>query len=185
MSFAHTCLHREYHYPSPRTVCEALVLVRRGLWVGRELSTRPLRGQVTQVRPTIPNVTLNHSKLPQNRQRWKKEYQYATGTAPKTPQRWWRDNPKADDNGEDKHQGSPWRGKASMTTTGRPSTPSGGSCVLSPEDDASTDVNSPCLRLVTPPIMRSDHMKALTAQRWEIARCLECSGPSAVPGVKK
>ena len=65
------------------------------------------------------------------------------------PQWWWRDNPKADDKGEDKHQGLPWRGKTSITTTGRPSTPSGGLCVLSPDDDTSTDINSLCLRLVT------------------------------------
>ena len=47
-------------------------------------------------------------------------------------------------------QGSPWRGKASMTTTGRPIPPWIGPGVLALDDDASTDdINSPCLRLVT------------------------------------
>ena len=38
-----------------------------------------------QVRPTIPNVTLNDTKISQNRRRGKKkiEYQNVTGTAPK------------------------------------------------------------------------------------------------------
>ena len=61
------------------------------------------------------------------------------------------------------------------TTTGRPSTPSRGPFVLSPDNNASTDINSPFLRLVTTTHMRSDHMKAPTAQHWEIARFLECN----------
>ena len=88
-------------------------------------------------------------------QRWKNEYQNATGTAPILHNDVDATTPKVDDNSEDKHQGSPWQGTVPMTTmpVRRLSTSCGGSCVLSPESwwrrqCYTTDINSPCLRLV-------------------------------------
>ena len=55
-----------------------------------------------------------------------------------------------------------------MRMTGRPTTPCGGSCVLFPDNDASTNINSPC---GGPPNIRSNlyHHETPTAQRWAIS----------------
>ena len=108
-----------------------LVLVRRGLGVGWGL----LEGQV---RPPLSlqmsNDTLNHSNPPQPQR-------FTTMMMMGETQSRWQLRRQAPVLGS--------RGTVPMKTMGRPSTPCVGSCVLSLDEDACTDINSPCLLLVT------------------------------------